>query len=519
MAYYKQYFKNGATLHASQLNYMEDGIKQNADNIAALQSGTTGGTSGGTTIGSTSVSVPSYWQTILDESVETIRTHLKNAGRNKSAFYWYNDSHWDNAGTYNAKVTPSLLKYLCAHTPINKVNFGGDIVSAEGSDSETMAYLWEWRDMLYGLPNHHSVVGNHDDGNSTNNLFSEKYVYAYLQAPEETPDIVRGDNGLWYYIDNPCEKTRYLYLDTAYQGLTTEQTTFVVNALKTTPSGWHIVAISHTWRNANYNTDGTVTVGSFSSDASTLLTMFDNYNARNGEYASCGGKVEFCIGGHTHWDHDSTSTNGIPVILTEADSLNDRSGLDHTRGTTNEAAISAIIADYGANKITVTRIGRGNSRVVSLTGENTGGGSDNPVVNPDVNNLLTTALDNDGNICAWKENTRWSGSSGGEVSSTGTYLSGHFPYTPGQTVYLKNVNLPNVNGSGVIHYYSDLGVRIDGVHINDAVNYWSGVVDDNNMVTQFTMFVNEAYADVKYLRIECLGFDSTSIVTVDVPIE
>lgn len=464
-------------------------------------------------------SVPNYWLAALQTGAEAINTALCNAGCGKSAFLFYSDAHWN----YGSRMSPKLLKYLYRHTGMTKTIFGGDIVNNEGSDYDTMAYLWNWRNQLKDLPNHHSVVGNHDDGNSTNNLFSEEYVYGYLLAAEETPDIVRDDSGIYYYIDCPAEKTRYLYLDTAYQGAASAHQTFVKNALLTTPAGWHIVAAAHIWHDTDYSVSPPVPAG-INANAQIFLTMFDDYNARSGEYAACGGQVEFCIGGHTHWDHDSRTDGGIPILLVEADGWAVRSGLSFTAGTTGEASVNGIVADYGAGTISVVRIGRGSSRTVSLTGSDSGGSGgsgETPEENPDAGytNLLLTAVDSDGSLCPWEENIRWSGSSGGEVESAGTYLSGHIPYTPGQTVYLKNVTLLNENGSGVIHYFSDLGVRIDGTHVNDAVNYWSGVVDSNNMVTQFTMFVDDAYADVKYLRIECTGFDSTSIVTVDEPIE
>ena len=467
--------------------------------------------------------VPGHWLSALKSGAKAINTALCNAGPNKSAFLFYTDVHWN----YGAKLAPRLLTYLYRHTGLCKTIFGGDIVNNEGTGYDTMAYLWDWRSQLKDLPEHHSVVGNHDDGNTTNNLFSPEYVYGYLLAAEESHCVVREDSGLYYFTDCPAEKTRYLYLDTAFQGATESQQAFVKNALLTAPAGWHIVAVAHIWHDTDYSVSPPVPAG-INADAAVFLSMFDSFNARSGDYAGCEARVEFCIGGHTHWDHDSRTEGGIPILLMECDGWAVRSGLSCTPGTATESAVSGIIADYTAGKITVVRVGRGSSRVVSLTGDDVdpdipGGDSGEepevPPVTPDYNNLLTTALDNEGNLCPWKENTRWSGSSGGEVESTGTYLSGHFPYTPGQTVYLKNVNLPNQNGSGVIHYFSGLGVRIDGVHINDAVNYWSGVTDENNMVTQFTMFVNEAYADVKYLRIECRGFDSTSVVTVDQPID
>lgn len=458
--------------------------------------------------------IPGCWLGELKAGVKAINTALCNAGRNKSAFLFYTDAHWN----FSARMSPKLLKYLYRNTGMTKTVFGGDIVQTESSDYDTMAYLWNWRSQLKDLPNHHSVVGNHDDGNTTDGLFPQNYIYGYLLAAEETGDVVREDTGLYYYVDCPAEKTRYLYLDTAWQGATSQQQAFMKNALLTCPEGWHIVAIAHIWHDTDYTVSPPVPAG-INGQAKVFLDLFDSFNARSGEFSGSGAKVEFCIGGHTHWDYDSRSTGGIPILLAETDSWAVRSGLSYTAGTAGEAAVSGIIADYGAGKITLVRVGRGSSRVVSLTG----GGSevipdpDVPQGNPD--NLLTTAVDSDGTLCPWEENTRWSGSSNGEVAEEGTFLSGHIPYTPGQTVYLKNVQIYNVTSGGVIHYFSAPGVRIGGTHATDVVKYWSGITDSENRITRFTMFTDDAYAGVHYIRIECSGFDSTSVVTVDNPIE
>ena len=313
--------------------------------------------------------MPDYWQSHLEEKVALIREAMLSVGADKSAFYFYSDSHWSNPTTYTAKMAPRLLKYLCKHTPINKTNFGGDIVSAEGADADTMAYLWDWRSQLQGL-NHHSVPGNHDDGNHTNNLFSQQYVYGYLLAPEESADIVRGEEGMYYYMDNRAEKTRYLYLDTAYQGVTDTQQAFVKAALLSTPANWHIVAIAHLWFYNDYATYPPVLNG-FDPNAKKLLDLFDSYNARSGEFAPCSGKVELCIGGHYHLDHVEHTAGGIPVIIVEADALHDRSGTMPKAGTTDEAAVSAVVLDYAQQKVKIIRIGRGGDFVVDITGGGT----------------------------------------------------------------------------------------------------------------------------------------------------
>ena len=325
-----------------------------------------------------SEAIPSYWVSELETKANAIQVAMEKAGRNKSAFLWYTDAHWKNG---NAKVSPLVLNYLYMNTPMNKVNFGGDIIGDSLlATREEMKYLYEWRKAIKDLPNHHSVFGNHDmfDSDSVD-YENDNYRYAFLLAPEETSDMVMG-NGNYYYIDNHAEKTRYLYL--AYlvgnHSAMTGQGEFIVNALKSVEDGWHIVAIAHRWW--QYSSSKTPTVGSIPAYESEILDVFDKYNARatrSGsnyftaqDFSSAKGKVEFCIGGHIHVDYDIFSNGGIPIIITTADANQDRvadTTVDSgTVGTSTEQAVFGIIADYNEDvtKITVVGVGRGTSRVV-----------------------------------------------------------------------------------------------------------------------------------------------------------
>lgn len=323
--------------------------------------------------------VPVYWLDELDAKTDAIQQAMETAGRDKSAFLWYTDAHW-TAG--NAKVSPALLDYLYRRTPMTKTNFGGDIVGDPSSlTHENVEFAYnEWRSAIKGLPNHHSVIGNHDnlhkgqDDSDVSNM-----VYTFLIAPEESPDMVMGGD-LYYYIDNPCEMTRYLYLDSGRFAISDAEATFIINTLRTTPDGWHVVAISHIW--FQYTSATTPTVGSVNTYMQKVLTLFDAYNARQSgsvtmvnesqayDFTASGGKVEFCIGGHIHVDHEVYSAGGIPVILTASDTNQERSS-DETEdsgtvGTTTEAAVYGIVADYTNSKISVIGVGRGGSRVIDL---------------------------------------------------------------------------------------------------------------------------------------------------------
>ena len=453
--------------------------------------------------GSSSASeVPSYWQEELEAAAASINECITAAGCNKAAFLCYTDAHW----TYNAQKSPMLLNYLHRHTAMNKVVFCGDIVDEE----DDVSYLWQWREAIKDLPNHHSVVGNHDDGNTTNNLFDEKYVYGFLMAPEETPDVVRGDNGLYYYVDNHSERTRYLYLDTAFMGVTEDQRTFVDNALKTTPDKWHIVAAAHIWHDADY-TASPVTVGDINTQAKIFLDMFDAYNQRSGDYAACDGWVEFCIGGHTHMDHYSLSESGIPIVLICTDSMHTRSGTAYEANTTNESAVAGVIADYDEQKITVVGVGRASNRWILYNGRIDNGGSDG--------GTYTNILDTVG-YTADMECSTTDGSE--KASSNGYDLTGFIPLAANDVVRLKNIVMPDGVTDSRNHIYlydANKGyighVECTTTDTTTGASNLKPVFENGNLV----QFTNPAAPSWAYVRINAEQIDETSIITINEEID
>ena len=457
--------------------------------------------------------IPRYWQPALQAGAKAINTALLGAGANKSAFLFYTDAHWN----YGSGMSPRLLKYLYRHTGMTKTIFGGDIVHDESTEYNTMEYLWNWRRQLKDLPNHHSVVGNHDDGNQTNHLFSQEYVYGYLLGPEETDGIVRDRTGMYYYIDNGGEHTRYLYLDTAYGGVTEAQLAFVKRALLTAEDGWHIVAIAHIWYDVDYTTSPP-SPGTLNSGAAALLSMFDSYNGRVGDYSACGGWVEFCIGGHTHRDYDGASPFGIPILLMETDSRHVRNGKSGVRyvykaGTDTESAVSAVIADYDRHKIHVIRIGRGEGREAAIT---------NYTVN--YTNRIPLSVGQDGetiyNSIGYKTNTRWSASGHAEAAADGIYLTGYIPCTAGDIVRLKDITMSQTatNSSAcMLHMFKEL-TSTNEANYNAAniTQYAAGVWGSDGNLVQFTV---EAGSQWKYFRVQCAGIGADSAITVNELIE
>lgn len=478
--------------------------------------------------------IPSYWKTALEEGAQAINAAVESAGRNKSAFLFYTDAHWG----YGSGMSPSLLKYLGKHTALNKTIFGGDFGNTyESPDTGKTMDDWagvmrSWKLAVRDIPNHHSVVGNHDkDVTAFNN---DKALYGFLFAPEESSDIVRGGD-FFYYIDDPNEQTRYFYLNSGLCNFSDEQSAFLIDSMSSVPSGWHIVVASHIWW--LYDDTSTPTVGSVPANHQKILDLFDAYNSRTAgsitidstansyDFSECEGWVEFCIGGHTHVDYNFTTETGIPVILCCTDSRHLRgSGYTYTEGTTTESAISGIVADYDAKKISVIRVGRGESFEVPIE-------HIDPV---NYTNVLSLAIDTDGQPFqggkGYATDSRI-GSSGIYVGGQpGRCATGYIPvdHTKDIVVRMKNVTmkkdstyLSNLgfamwNSSFSRTVFIGLSNMVDSY--NEGKDSYKIIMDGTNLI-EFTIKANSQPAGSIYLTLCCDVIDDTSIITINEPIE
>ena len=346
-----------------------------------------------------------------------------------------------------------------------------------------------------------------------------------LLAPEESNDIVWGGD-FYYYIDDKSEKTRYLYLDIFYDGVSSAQTTFISEALKSTPADWHIVAICHAWFGVNYGTTENPIyppiLNGLATEMQPFFDMFDNYNARGGEYGDCGGWVELCIGGHYHLDHYDHTSGGIPVIIVEADTLHNRSGTMPQKGTTDEASVSAVVVDYNSNVVKVIRVGRGESYEVPIN-----------FSKASYTNVIPLSVDKDGNIFnsgkGWADNSRIG--SGGIYLGNGThYVTGYIELDPSidNTIYLKNVTFDGSthnNYAYVVAFFDEsfakLSLAAYSTDIIETVGLYRPVLDGTNII-QFLIpshLFTENNVTPKYFAICCSYLGNDSIITINEPIE
>lgn len=184
--------------------------------------------------------------------------------------------------------------------------------------------------------------------------------------------------------------------------------------------------------------------------------------------------------------------------------------------TATNGDITSVIVTMGGVDITAIAYSNGIVSIAQVTG--------NVVITAvaktdtgetDYTNVLPTATDKDGNIyngVGYKANTRYSTSSNVEQDYDGVYLSGYIPYDgKNGTVYLENVT---TTSRFVVWYYTTKGTFLVKREQSLSTSPIPDIVlgSDGN-ATSFTL-----EAGFNYIRIECGGLDSTSVITINEPI-
>ena len=353
-----------------QMNGLNDRLSLVKERVAALEG----------------LSVPSYYESHISSKASTIETLYD--GLNGDQFIFFTDPHF--GGYNNTNHSKSLFNYLINHTHINKVFNGGDIIKT-WDYQETMDYGNCAELLREALKNsvpdasafYYFILGNHDtgldydgQGNTNGPYVTTQELYDIIGQGYNYPQLVvdPASYGFQYFFDNPGRKMRYIISNILLRDVGGTEgyvasMNFVAQALMSTPSGYSIVVFNH------IIVDETGNVASFlTSDYFPMLDKYNNrqtytYGGNTYNFAQGGGEVVCIIGGHTHYDYNTTTTGGIPVIVTTTDNAGAEyagSGLTRTPGTISEQAFDVFTIDVGSRKVYATRIGAGQNREFNM---------------------------------------------------------------------------------------------------------------------------------------------------------
>lgn len=427
MAYKKQTWVDGVTpVDAEHLNYMEEGIENNAVEVARIAA--------------------KIDRTLPSAAKLKQYAALFNGTEEVEGFLFFTDPHLINKTTMDEipkNVTSDLqtIRDYYANTPTSFALCAGDWIDDDYTGDEACFLLGVVRGLWKTwFGNGCFVIGNHEYNDCGEQILETDTIRNLLLPHEEKN----------YYTYNG-DKTKFYVLDTGRLGYDHteygwEQIDWLANALIKDDAKYSAIA-SHIWYIAD--TDGTLILTPFADAVLRLAQAYNNrsaitLNEKTYNFAAAIGYVEFAIGGHKHVDK-TAEEYGIPVVLSTSVTINGY-------GT---PTFDLVLANYTARKIDFVRIGSYNDRTVSLAERNVVG---------DYTNLVPAAIspvaDEIYNGIGYKNNTvrRGTASENYEGTRSGYVLTGIIDcYIPMYSVK----NLPTIYVKG--------DVEIDGTEYSSIV--------------------------------------------------
>lgn len=318
--------------------------------------------------------MPAYWTDYLEGKLQSIRDKIVEGGANTDCFMYFTDHHIGCMNNLdNANNTRHIIDYVRKHTPIQNVFFGGDILNTTAAQTHehVMNWLWKFHDDYISDRGVHPVIGNHEistqyDTSGNHITYDEAYSILFRDV-EKTTDTGKK---LYYFVDNPSQKIRYIVLDTESEAISgnKEQLQWFIHALESLESGWTAVLFAHHFSDATaYDNPTNPIITQIAGDYNHRVSGSSDAAAWDFTFAK--GVAACLICGHIHLDGSGVN-NGIHVIHVTTDcganadnAANDNdAGGNRTAGDISEQAVDLFFINTKEHTIDTIRLGFGEDR-------------------------------------------------------------------------------------------------------------------------------------------------------------
>ena len=318
-----------------------------------------------------SYSIPEFYESHVNEKIATIK-NLENAyGSQGETIAFITDIHYPNNNMYSFPI----LKKLIEETNLSYVICGGDSIRDDADLNIGKQNAYEFMKIVRSTIGDKfvTIYGNHDNNsNQASTLTSDEVYSTYFKHQE---NIVKPDvnklNGLYWYLDNPIQKIRYIGLNT-FEGtegvLSIAQMKWLCEEALIFPSnGWNVAFFTH--RTASPSKTGAL--GEFRQIIRALRyqlnysATYTDYNQEtydiNVNYAGKKHSVLFVANGHNHYDALDID-NGIGYFMSTCDALYKDDDSVPTRTDINMQSFDIVTINKKNNTVNLTKIGAGSDR-------------------------------------------------------------------------------------------------------------------------------------------------------------
>ena len=301
---------------------------------------------------------------VFATALSTFAGHTDSTGV-VEPFVFFTDPHPFIANNYSLGTYMSIMSNIQRLYNNSSANFlvcGGDWFSYARAREELCVKLGYIKGSLQNMfKNAYTAVGNHDlalDGTTSGEWFLNTQSLA---------NALYGGRKCYYSFEGA--NTKCYVLDTGYDhdlvmsDYRWEQIDWLAERFKTEDAE-HSLMFMHIYA---YHEDALagnpVTTEHIHPFARNIVDLVSAYNSKstvtlNGkeyDFSTCSGKMHCLICGHTHHDFNLVDNN-VPIVgtLTAQTMVNGVPSFD------------MCVADYGSNKLYLTRIGYGSNRVIDL---------------------------------------------------------------------------------------------------------------------------------------------------------
>lgn len=375
------------------------------------QGGQISNTNGQNASSAVTVTVPSYWESMLEEKTKKVKALQTAGGADCVSFAWASDTHIPDNGSGRTNDLGKVMAKMLDNCEIPFAVLTGDIGTRSSHDTEEklveaqammpvhLAPLWGTDRLLVALGNHDGTYG--DSSCYYQKQFTpERLWQVYFRGQALDFRRVFSEDGLYYYVDNPAQKTRFIILNSQFGGeylmdgngcainnrftvscYGQEQLEWLANVALDMPEGYGAVLATHVPPKVLYSTDSkpyTVDCGQICG----IINAYNNKTTFTGSYTEgvdgwsnshisvdftkAKGEIIAMFAGHVHHDSIDTTTLTCPLItiISAGAPVNIGVAPERTFGTDQETSFDVVTINRKTRTIHCTRVGAGEDRVI-----------------------------------------------------------------------------------------------------------------------------------------------------------
>lgn len=357
------------------------------------------------------VTVPAYWDAMLAEKTKKVKGLQTDGGMDCVSFVWASDPHIPDNSTARTNDLGKLMAKMLNDCEIPFAVLTGDIGTRHSVDTETellesqkmisvhLAPLWNTDRLLVALGNHDGAYGD-ASGYYQKQFTPEKLWQTYFRGQAMDFRRVFSEDGLYYYVDNPVQKTRFIILNSQFAGeyktdgngnavnnrfsvscYGQEQLEWLANVALDMPEGYGAVITTHVPPRILLSTQ----TKPYTVDSSQICGIINAYNNKTTftgsytdgvdgwsnskisvDFTKAKGEIIAMFAGHIHQDTVDLTTLSCPLItiLAAGAPVNEGENPERNFGTDTETSFDVVTINRQTRTIHCTRVGSGEDRVI-----------------------------------------------------------------------------------------------------------------------------------------------------------